>query len=400
LNQLPGSPEPGAPAPEGFIPLSVPHISGNAWAYVKQCLDEAWVSAAGGFVGRFEEEMAGKLGVPAAVATTSGTSALHAALLVSGIEPDDEVIVSDLTFIAPAFAIRHCGAWPVLMDAEPEYWQIDPGKLAHFLDKECTFSGGQLLNKSSGRKIKAVMPVHILGHPVDLDPIISLCDKYGLKIIEDACESLGASYKDKPVGATSYLACLSFNGNKLITTGGGGMVLCSDAQVADNVRHITTQAKSNSTEYVHDQIGYNYRLTNLQAALGCAQLEAIDQHLEAKRRIARTYYEGLAKLPGIILMPQAPWASSSWWLYTVLIDQNVYGQDRRQVMQALHERKIQTRPFWQPLHLSPAMAGCQSYYCENTYKLWEQGLSLPCSVGLNPSDQAKVIEALSELAAN
>src|SRR5690349_3353022 len=220
-----------------FIPLSVPEIRGNEWSYVKECLDTGWVSSVGEYVNRFECSIAKKVRAQSGVATSSGTSALHIALLVSGVQPDDEVLVSTLTFIAPVNAIRYAGAWPVLMDAEPNFWQINPDKVADFLKKNCRFTNGELRNRASGRRIRAVMPVHILGHPVDLDPIRVIAREFDLSVIEDATECLGATYRGNRIGATSEIACFSFNGNKIITTGGGGAIVTSNAQWADRARY-------------------------------------------------------------------------------------------------------------------------------------------------------------------
>ncbi len=253
------------------IPLCVPEIGGNEWAYVKECLDTGWVSSVGLFVDRFERQLADFVGAKFAVATVNGTAALHIALLVAGVRPDDEVLVSTLTFIAPANAIRYAGAWPVFIDAEPRYWQMDPEQVENFIERNCRWAEGILVNRTTGRRVSAVVAVHILGHPVDLDPIVAVCRKYGLAIIEDATESLGARYKGRMVGTLGDIACFSFNGNKLITTGGGGMIVTDNADWARKAKYLTTQAKDDPLEYIHNEIGYNYRLTNLQAAMGCAR---------------------------------------------------------------------------------------------------------------------------------
>ena len=214
--------EPGVPMADGGIPLCIPEIRGKEWEYVKQCLDTNFVSSVGPFVDRFERELATYTGAKFGVATSTGTAALHIALLVAGIQPDDEVLVSALTFVAPANAIRYVGAWPVFIDADPDYWQMDPQKAVDFLEKECRWQDGYLWNKATGRRIKAILPVHLLGHPVDMDPILAVARKYKLVVIEDATESLGAKYKNRVVGTLGDISCFSFNGNKLITTGGGG----------------------------------------------------------------------------------------------------------------------------------------------------------------------------------
>ncbi|MGD8561710.1 MAG: LegC family aminotransferase [Desulfarculaceae bacterium] len=378
--------------------MCTPVLEGNEWKYLKQCLDTAWVSSAGAFVRRFEEETASFLGLPHAVATVNGTAALHMALLVAGVEPDHEVLISTLSFIAPANAVRYLGAWPVFMDAEPQYWQMDPQKVTDFIEKECRFSDGALWNRGTGRRIKAIVPVHILGHPVDMQPLLELAAKYDLAVVEDATESLGAAYRHKPVGTLGDIACLSFNGNKLITTGGGGMIVTGNEKLAQKARYLTTQAKDDSLEYVHGEVGFNYRLTNLQAAMGCAQLEQIDRFIAAKRRIAASYQEALDDLPGITTIPQAEWAQSVYWLYTILVDADAYGINSRELMRSLEKKKIQTRPLWQPLHLSPAHKESQSYFCHIAEDLNQQGLSLPSSAGLRDEEIARIVEAIRLLA--
>ena len=388
---------PGAPPDAGFIPLSVPELQGNEWLYVKQCLDTGWVSSAGSFVEQFEQSVADAIGARHAVATVNGTAALHVALLVAGVEPDDEVLVSTLTFIAPANAIRYVGAWPVFVDAEPDYWQMDPGKALHFLERQCEWRAGRLYNRATGRRVRAVIPVHILGHPVDLEPLREACRKYGLAIIEDATESLGAAYRGAPVGTLGDIACFSFNGNKLITTGGGGMLVTDDAAMACRARYLTTQAKDDPVEYVHGAVGYNYRLTNIQAALGVAQMERLSAHVAAKRRIAATYDRTLGAIPGITPMREAPWADSVWWMYTVLVDEPEFGIDARELMRRLECERIQTRPLWQPLHESTPHATAFATDCSVAERLNRVALSLPCSVGLTEAAQGRVIEQIAAI---
>ena len=386
----------GAVAADRVVPLSVPNIAGNEWLYLKDCLDTNWVSSAGPYVDRFEAAVAGYLGANWAVATVNGTAAIHIALMVAGIQPDDEVLVSTLSFIAPANAIRYVGAWPVFVDAEPRYWQMDPNKVVDFLEKECQWRNGALYNKASGRRVKAILPVHILGHPCDLEPILEMARKYRLVVIEDATESLGARYKGAMVGHLGDIACLSFNGNKLITTGGGGMVVTDDEAWGRRAKYLTTQAKDHPVEYIHNEIGYNYRLTNLQAALGCAQMEQLDSHITAKLRIAQTYVEAFSDLPGITPMMEAPWASAVFWLYTLLVDEERCGIGSRDLMHQLATRGIESRPLWQPLHLS--LAHSDAYRCDCTVaeRIAREALSIPTSVGLTVEDQLRVIDALTK----
>lgn len=380
-----------------FIPLAVPQLSGNEWLYVKDCLDTGWVSSVGSYVERFESMIAQETGAQYAVATMNGTSALHLALLVAGVQPEDEVLVSTLTFIAPVNTIRYVGAWPVFIDAEPGYWQMDAGRVTDFLEQGCRWHDGTLYNRTTGRRVSAIIPVHILGHPVDLDPILAVARKHGLKVIEDATEGLGATYKDRSVGSFGDIACFSFNGNKIITTGGGGMLVTNDHACAVRARYLSTQAKDDPIEYIHREVGYNYRLTNLAAAMGCAQMEQLPSHVRAKRKIAAQYTSKLKDLPGIMPMKNAPWAASTFWMYTVLFDEKDFGMTAREVMAALGVRKIQCRPLWQPIHLSPAYVSNAKSALPVAERLAVQALSLPCSVGLTASQQDTVIAALWDL---
>jgi perosamine synthetase len=381
--------------PSAHIPLSVPYLGGNEWAYVKDCLDTNWVSSRGSYVDRFERVAADYVGRRHAVAVVNGTAALHIGLLVAGVGPDDEVLVSDLTFIAPVNAVRYVGAWPVLIDADPEYWQMDPGKLEDFLSRECVAEQDGLRNRASGRRVKAILPVHILGHPCDMDPILESARRYGLAVLGDATESLGATYKGTPVAALGDAACLSFNGNKLITTGGGGMFVTDSDVWAARARHLTTQAKDDPLEFVHGELGYNYRLTNIQAAIGVAQMEHIADHIAAKRRIYERYREAFAPVPGVEVMKEAPWARSVLWLTTLLIDEKLYGRSSRSLMRRLATQGIETRPLWQTMHESPAHRDVQSYRCEVSERLTRDALSIPSSVGLTHEEQSRVIAGVS-----
>lgn len=386
--------EPGAPLGDKGIPLCVPEIRGNEWAYLKECLDTNFVSSVGAFVERFERDIAARVGRRYAVATASGTAALHIALLVAGVEPEDEVLTSTLTFIAPVNAIRYAGAHPVLVDAESLYWQIDVAKVAHFLEHNCQWRHGVWRNSTTGRRVRAILPVHILGHPVDMAPLLELAQRYQLTVIEDATESLGAQYRSRPVGQWGEVACFSFNGNKLITTGGGGMLVTDNEAWARRAKYLTTQAKDDPVEFVHGTVGYNYRLTNIQAALGCAQLEKLEEYIGIKRRIAQTYREALESLPGITPMREAEWARSVFWMYTVLVDETRYGVTSRALMRHLEAAHIQARPLWQPMHCSPVYASALATDCATAERLNRDAISLPCSVGLTHHQQQQVIECL------
>lgn len=380
-----------------FIALCAPEIRGNEWNYVKDCLDSGWVSSVGGYVDRFEKDVAACVGAEYGVSTVNGTSALHVALLVAGVEPDDEVVMPAMTFIAPANAVRYARAWPVFLDVEPDYWQMDVSRIDHFLHNECDWKNGILRNRNTGRRVKALLPVHILGHPVDIDPMIELAGKFDLALIEDATESLGATYKGRRVGSLASIACFSFNGNKIITTGGGGMITTDNASWAGRAKHLTTQAKSDPLEYRHDEIGYNYRLTNIQAAMGCAQMENLPSYVQAKREIAVRYSAALSGVPGLFPMRAAAWADPTFWMFTVLIEPEEYGCASRPLIALLAKENIQARPLWEPLHLSAAHRSGFSTNCPVAERLWNAAVSLPCSVGLSRADQDRVIDQLFQL---
>jgi perosamine synthetase len=383
-----------APAVVDAIPLFEPDLSGNEWRYVKDCLDTGWVSSVGAYVDRFEDAMASRVGCAHSVATTSGTAALHVALLVAGVEPEDEVIVSNLTFVAPANAVRYVGAVPVFVDAEPAYWQMDPELVERFLETQCRADGGTLRNTGTGRRVRAVLAVHVLGHPCDMDPLAALARRFDLRLIEDASESLGASYRGRPVGQLGDLACFSFNGSKIATSGGGGMITTNNETWARRARYLTSQAKDHPIEYVHNEVGYNYRLTNVQAAIGLAQLERLDAFIARKRTIAATYAQAVAELPGLTAQPAASWADPTYWLYTITVNPPASGVTSRELLQRLAVAGIQARPLWHPIATLPPYRGCQSIGGVVADQLYGVALSLPSATTLTPEAQAQVIAVL------
>lgn len=387
--------EPGAPFKD-FIPLSVPSIEGNEWKYLKECLSTNWVSSAGPFVEKFEEAIANYLGIKYAIATINGTSALHIALKLSRIEEGDEVIVSDLTFVAPANAIKYLGAFPVFIDAEEKYFQMDIQKLEDFIKKECQFKNGFLVNKHTKRKIRAILPVHILGGVCEIEKIMELAKNYGLEVIEDSTECLGAKYKNKFAGTFGKIGVLSFNGNKIITTGAGGMIITNDENIAKKARYLTTQAKDDPVEFIHNEIGYNYRMPNICAALGLAQLENLEKFIERKRKIAKKYNNEFKKLDFIKTPEEAPETFNTFWLYTIYLKEKS-PLNRTALMKKLEEKKIQTRPLWQPMHLLPYFNDCYYTDCSISEKLKKNSLSLPCSVNLKTESQEYVIEQILKI---
>ncbi len=382
------------------IPLSVPELTGNEWTYVKECLDTGWVSSVGPFVDRFEREIAAYAGSAHAVAVVNGTAALHIALRVVGVQPEDEVLVSTLSFIAPANAIRYCQAHPVFFDAHPHTWQMDVEKVRQFLQEMCEVRSGACINRRTGRVVRAILPVHILGLACEMDAITDIARQHCLRIVEDAAEAVGVRYRGRHPGTFGDIGVLSFNGNKIITCGGGGMLLTSSADYAKQARYLTTQAKDDEAEYVHHAVGYNYRLTNLQAAVGVAQLEQIDAFVAKKRAIAATYEAAFSRLPAITLMPTPPHTESSYWLYTILLDSQTTLADRQQVMQRLQAAGIGVRPLWHPLHRLPPYRQCETVSIEHADRLYVRALSLPCSVGLQPSEQQRCIAAVTHCVAN
>lgn len=387
--------EPGGIVEKDFIPLCVPHVMGNEWKYIKECLDSNWVSSTGPYVDRFEKVIAEKIGLPFAVATTNGTAALHLTLLALGIETNDEVVTSTLTFIAPVNAIRYMNAHPVLIDADLDTWQMDIKKVEEFLLKHCAKNArGDLINKVTGRRVSALMPVHILGGAVDMDPILELARQFDLPIIEDATEALGTKYRGKMAGSLGDAACFSFNGNKLITTGGGGMIVTGREDWAKRCKYLSTQAKDDPLEYIHNAVGYNYRLSNIQAAMGVAQLENLDKYIQAKRKIAKRYEANLGDIPGITLMPTGSQVFNTFWMYTILIDEKTAGISSRQLLKKLFDAKIQARPLWQPMHCSPVYSNAYHVGGGNAELLNQTALSLPCSVGITEKEQERVIEVI------
>jgi aminotransferase in exopolysaccharide biosynthesis len=384
---------------EQMIPLSVPSIEGNEWKYVKECLDTGWVSSAGGYVTRFEEVVTRYTGASLGVAVVNGTAALHLALQVAGVEADDEVIVPAITFIAPVNAVDYLGAHPVFMDSD-SYYNIDAEKTAEFIREKTESRAGKAYNRETGRRISAIVPVHVFGNAVDINEFYDLCKERDIRIIEDATESLGTYYtkgrfKGKYTGSVGDIGCLSFNGNKIITTGGGGMILTDNEEYADRCRYLATQAKDDQVRYVHGDIGYNYRLTNIQAAMGVAQMEMLDEFIGRKKKNFAIYREEIGKIDGLQLVEVPDYAEQNHWFYSLRVDKGVYGMDREELMEYLRSNDIQARPVWYPNHLQKMFRDCQSYRIERALELWSDTLNIPCSVNLDRESIMRVIEVLS-----
>ena len=373
------------------IPLSEPAIIGNEWKYIKECLDTGWISSIGSYVNRFEKMVAEYVGCKYGIAVVNGTSALHLSLLVCDVKSDDEVIVPTLTFVASANVVKYCGAEPVFIDCCHDTLCLDVEKLKLFLEMECEQNDdGFTYNRTSGRRVKAIMPVHVFGHPVEMEALLELCKLYNIDIIEDATESLGSEYKDQKTGSFGKLACLSFNGNKIITSGGGGMVVTNDGCLAEKVKHLSTQAKTDSIEYDHDEIGYNYRLTNIQAAMGVAQMEGLDKFVEIKRKNALRYQNLLSNINSIEFLWEKPWVKSNFWLYTI----KVSTFHKKSLIDYLLSKNIQVRPMWKPIHILPMYKDCQTFRVESALNIYDTALNLPCSIGIKMEEIEFTVEKI------
>ena len=383
---------------ETFLPLSVPVLAGREWQYVKDCLDTGWVSSAGSYVRRFEEQICELLDTPHAVAVVNGTAGLQMALLAAGVRPGDRVIVPTLTFIATANAVRHAGAEPVFVDCD-EFMNVAVEGVRSYLAEACDGVAGGSVERSSGAPVRAVLPVHVYGRPADLGALAPLAAEHGLALIEDATEALGSRWTAGPcagraAGTVGQSGVLSFNGNKIATCGGGGAYVTSDAAAAARVRHLTTQAKVDTRRFVHDEAGWNYRLTNVAAAIGLAQLEQLAGFIAVKRRSHELYGELLAGVPGIALVGSQEGTAPNHWFHSVLVDAEQFGCDREALMNALAERGIESRPVWGLLHEQRPFAGSTAWRIEQAPRFWARVLNLPCSSDLAEEDVARVAAAI------
>lgn len=364
------------------IALHEPSFKGNEWAYVKECLDTGWVSSVGKFVDRFESDLADYTGCGRAVAVVNGTAALHVCLLLVGVQPGDEVLIPALTFVATANAVAYCGAIPHFVDISEVTLGLDPDKLSDYLLDIVVQREGSPYNRITGRPIRAVVPMHTFGHSVDLDPLVELCARFNIALIEDVAESLGSFYKGKHTGTFGRVAALSFNGNKIITTGGGGAFLTSDTKLADRAKHLTTTAKiPHQWALSHDTIGYNYRLPNLNAALGCAQLEQLPQFLDAKRCLAERYRQVFDQIEGVHFFVEPEFCRSNYWLNTLILDGECAGE-RDSVLTVANNNGIMARPAWTPMHRLPMFNTCPTMNLDTTEQLGSRIINIPSSVFL------------------
>lgn len=360
------------------IPIYEPDLSGNELAYVTDCVRSGWVSSLGSYVAKFEEAFSEFCGAEYGVGVSSGTVALHLALVALGVGPGDEVIVPTLTFVATASAVRHAGAKPIFVDSGLTTWTIDP----------------QGIEERITPRTKAIMPVHLYGHPAEMDPICAIAKEHGLAVIEDAAEAHGAEYKGQRVGSIGHAGCFSFFGNKIVTTGEGGMIVTGSRELAERARLLRDHAMSKERRYWHLEVGYSYRLTNLQAAIGLAQVERIDDLVEKKRRIARWYEEGLKEIRGISLPPEATWAKNVYWMYSILVEDE-FGMRRDEVMLRLQEKGIDTHPFFYPLHTMPPFRGEEGLPVAE--ELSRKGINLPSGVTLTRKEVEYICQTLSSL---
>ena len=378
------------------IPLSEPSFKGNEWKYVKECLDDGWVSSAGKYVNLFEEKISKFTKSKFSVACVNGTAALQIALKLVGVRYDDEVIAPTLTFIAPINAISYCNAKPVFMDCD-EYYNIDTEKIINFINQETVFKNGFTFNKRTKKRIKAIIFVHVWGNACSFNGVIDLCRDRNISIVEDASESLGTFYKkrhnDNHTGLIGDVGCISFNGNKIITTGGGGMLVTNNSSFAEKAKYLTTQAKDDSIYYQHDEVGYNFRLTNIQAALGVAQLEQLQHTLKRKKEIFGFYKTKINQIENLSLATVPKYSNNNHWLNILQISKG-YSVNRDSLMSKLDRNGIISRPVWMLNHLQSPYKNCQSYKIENAKKLVMNSLCLPSSSTLLEKDLKKIIEQL------
>lgn len=364
--------------------LHEPSFTGNEWQYLKECLDSTFVSSVGKFVNRFEVELAAFTGAKHAVAVVNGTAALHMALKLAGVKADDEVLIPALTFAATANAVTYCGATPHLIDSDVRNLGIDATKLREYLRNHTDQRLGQCVNRVTGRIIRALVPMHTFGHPVNMDGVLSVATDFNLALVEDAAESLGSYYHGQHTGTFGKLGTLSFNGNKTITTGGGGAILTNDKELAVRAKHLTTTAKvPHAWEYRHDEVGYNYRMPNLNAALGCAQLEKLPEMLSSKRALFERYHAAFSQVPGVELVKQPEQCQSNYWLQALLLD--VAQSDQRDlILKATNDAGLMTRPVWILMHELTPFKGCPRMDLSGALLLAQRLVNIPSSAGLVP----------------
>jgi dTDP-4-amino-4,6-dideoxygalactose transaminase len=363
------------------IYLSPPHVDGREAELVAEAIASNWIAPLGPQVDAFEAEIAAVAGVEHAVALSSGTAAIHLALVVLGIGPGDEVACSDFTFAATANPIVYTGATPFFVDADDTTWTIDPELLDRAISER----------RATAARVRAVIAVDLYGQCCDYDALREVCARHDVALVQDATESLGATYRGAPAGGQGALAALSFNGNKIITTSGGGMLVSENRDWVEHARKLSTQAREPVAHYEHVEIGFNYRMSNILAALGRAQLESLPERVAAKRRIRDRYRELLDGVPGVSLIPEAPYGSSNAWLTCIVVDPDAFGADREAIRLALEAHDIEARPLWKPMHLQPIFASHQSFGGDVSARLFERGLCLPSGSALTDAEQDRIV---------
>jgi perosamine synthetase len=367
----------------GPCALHEPVFQGNEQAYVAECIETGWVSSVGAFVDRLERDLVQCTGAQHAIATVNGTSALHVALILAGVEKDDEVIVPALSFVATANAVTYCGAAPHFVDVCDRTLGMCPEKLERHFKMMLTRSDNEVRNRRTGRRVAAIVPMHTFGHPCEIDSLCKLADDYGLPIVEDAAESLGSFYSGRHTGTFGLLGTLSFNGNKIITSGGGGAILTNDSNLARRAKHLTTTAKiPHKWDYVHDMVGFNYRMPNLNAALGCAQLEKLSEFLGTKRSLATAYEKSFARVDGVSFITEPSNASSNYWLNAIRLDEK-HTVARNAILEHSIETGMMTRPTWTPLNRLPMYQDCTVSNLETTEALYDSIVNIPSGAGLS-----------------
>ena len=360
------------------VPLSVPKFIGNEKKYLEECIDTTFVSSVGQFVDRFEKEMAAYTGAKRAVVCVSGTNALHMAMMLAGVERDDEVLTQALTFIATCNAISYIGAHPVFLDVDKSTMGLSPDAVKEWLTKNAEMKNGQCYDKQTGRRVKACVPMHTFGHPVRIEELAAVCAEWHIELVEDAAESIGSKYKGIHTGLFGKVGALSFNGNKTITTGGGGMLLFMDEELGALAKHLTTQAKvPHRWEFRHDHIGYNYRMPNINAALGCAQLEHLDEYIADKRETAKAYAEYFKDKDGITFFTEPENAFSNYWLNVVILPDH---ERQLTFLQETNDNGVMTRPIWELMTRLPMFEHCQHDSLENTIWFADRVVNIPSSV--------------------
>ena len=366
------------------ILLSPPHLSGLEPRFVQDALDSNWIAPLGPHVDAFERDFAAATGAADVAALSSGTAALHLALRLAGVRPGDDVLVSTLTFVASASPIVYLGANPVFVDSERVSWNIDPALVAEAIETRV----------AHGRAPRAVVVVHLFGQCANLDPILAVCARHGIAVIEDAAEALGATYRGRPAGSIGLFGVFSFNGNKMITTSAGGALVSARPELVARARYLAGQARANTAHYEHSELGYNYRMSNILAALGCAQLHVLPERVAARRRIARVYQDQLGDLPGLCFQREAEWGVHARWLTCATVDQEHAGLNATELRDALEEEGIESRPLWKPLHTQPVFANSERIGGSVAERLFATGICLPSGSSLTDDELGRVIDVI------